>query len=606
MAAFGIFAMCLGVIATLNLGQAVHQKIKLQNTADSAAYTLAAMEARTFNYIAFLNRAQIAHYNTAMAVQSYMTWVGFYVSLFGTASDLLSSLRNAFERGLQFPYPTNIPWVAASAVYAILQAWSRVLDAFKRAAIQLRNAADRIGHEFVEAMAIFNARAVWQSQFARAGLLNTHILTGMQAYIEKLDKDISFKNGKSALLNWLVNSALNSLEYYSAFDKAAGLNPFIFSALQDWPKLAANDYMIKGGGGAGGIGGSLGGAVGGNVGSQVGGAAGGAAGGSQKSSPTDAIKIMTELTNATRTPDFVSNRSSTAMSNATGFVQVFGTKFGSTRMTESGTMRGAMIRAISSEQSYKEGKYLSSHDYILTGTGFGNAGPSLVTWTGTQPLGDAIAAYQRNGKHWRYKGPSSSASNIVYPSRQDVAIAFPPVTPSPGTMETQNHAKWPGFSAYFKFNAKGERTSDYNQPSTWIFLNKSHKDFQTESGSHSDGRAPWYEKFSWSNGSQSASIDTTIGGKRNSYLFEGLNVVSRGMAYYHRPGLWTEHPNFFNPFWRARLAPIGQKLQNLWDKYVSSNITTSSDSAVVQGAVNVLRNAQMDLFTAAITSLVTH
>ena len=78
------------------------------------------------------------------------------------------------------------------------------------------------------------------------------------------------------------------------------------------------------------------------------------------------------------------------------------------------------------------------------------------------------------------------------------------------------------------------------------------------------------------------------------------------MAYYHRPGLWTEHPNFFNPFWRARLAPIGQKLQNLWDKYVSSNITTSSDSAVVQGAVNVLRNAQMDLFTAAITSLVTH
>jgi hypothetical protein len=31
------------------------------------------------------------------------------------------------------------------------------------------------------------------------------------------------------------------------------------------------------------------------------------------------------------------------------------------------------------------------------------------------------------------------------------------------------------------------------------------------------------------------------------------------MTYYHRPGNWAEHPNFFNPFWRAKLAPIGQR-----------------------------------------------
>ena len=102
MAAVGIFAVTLGVLATLNLGQAVHQKIKLQNTADSAAYTLAAMEARTFNYIAFLNRVQIAHYNTAMVVQSYLTWVGFQVSIFGTAAERNEALSQWESLGLGY------------------------------------------------------------------------------------------------------------------------------------------------------------------------------------------------------------------------------------------------------------------------------------------------------------------------------------------------------------------------------------------------------------------------------------------------------------------------------------------------------------------------
>ena len=37
---------------------------------------------------------------------------------------------------------------------------------------------------------------------------------------------------------------------------------------------------------------------------------------------------------------------------------------------------------------------------------------------------------------------------------------------------------------------------------------------------------------------------------------EGQKAVARALAYYHRPGNWQEPPNFFNPFWRARLAPV--------------------------------------------------
>ncbi len=43
----------------------------------------------------------------------------------------------------------------------------------------------------------------------------------------------------------------------------------------------------------------------------------------------------------------------------------------------------------------------------------------------------------------------------------------------------------------------------------------------------------------------------------------GLTVVSRGQVYYHRPGNWTEQPNFFNPYWRPRLASVWQGTDQL-------------------------------------------
>ena len=157
-------------------------------------------------------------------------------------------------------------------------------------------------------------------------------------------------------------------------------------------------------------------------------------------------------------------------------------------------------------------------------------------------------------------------------------------------------------SPYFKFNPVGETERDYGQPSTWIFLNKHHKNFQT-----GGNKKPWHYEFNFRYGSlPQASLDTTIGGERAHFLLEGLNVVSRGMVYYHRPGCWDEHPNFFNPFWRARLAPIGSALQNIFNKYVSSHITTGSDNAAIRYIINFLRNAIADVFFRTVTSVMTH
>ncbi len=573
LAAVGIFCMVLGVLATLNLGTAVHQKIKLQNTADAAAYTLAAMEARTFNYIAFLNRAQIAHYNTAMVVQSYMTWVGFQIAMFATCVDMLNALKGAVETGTKFPYPANLPY---SAVIGIISAMASFASAFRDIAVKLYNIGHDVGHKIVEAMSIFNKATLWQSQLARAALLNVHILTGMQNYIEKHDKQISFKNGKSIVLNLLVNMALNSIEYYNAFDNASGMNPYVYGLVRDIKRVSpSGDYTKhkdKGG--------------------------------------EDAYRLMAELCHATRTPQFVSNRRGGAYGVAI-VTTLIGSKMGQTKFTKDRKISDkAEIKGIGSEGNYPVADTLSSDDFMKSGQGFGAMGPAFVSYTSSgSKLGDAIAAYEDKGEHYKYKG--NGTTGLPSPGKRGM-FAIPPPSGGPKeTMETKsNKAPWPGFAPYFKFKPNKDRTADFGQPSTWIFLNKSHKDFQTKYSSHSK-EVPWYSKWSWKTATADGKLaemklDTTVGGSRNSYLFEGLNVISRGMAYYHRPDNWNEHPNFFNPFWRARLAPVGQKLQNFWDRYVTSKITTKSDSAVIKGMVALLRNAQMDMFTAVITSVITH
>ncbi len=606
LACVGVLVMCFAVLATYNLGHAVNQKIRLQNTADSAAYTLAAMEARTFNYIAFLNRVQVAHYNSAMMMQSFISWVGFHHAMFATACDILISLQGSILLGASWPCPG--PGCVYQALVGGIQGAVQGAKGLKRGLDRLFSEAHKIAHEFVQAMGIFNKDVIWHAQLVRAALMNVNIMSGMQNYIEKNDPDISFKNGKSVLLNVIVNGALNSLEYYNAFDKSSGVNPFAFTVVQHYLKLKKGDTTF---------GGFL---KPKNDNSSLGG------GGNDKATRIDAYRIMTEIAHASRSPRFVFNRRGGAggMAPMAALVMVFVTKMGATKLTSEGRKKNEdRIRAIREDpkpkkdaggkhnSSYVAGEYLSSHDYATAGGGLGYYGAAVVGWGGKAGnLGDAIASYAKETDHYRYQGTDQQGAQGQGYHPGGIMGGFPMVVGRKVKGDTENCDKkahrWPGLAPFFKFNAKKERTSDYGQPSTWIFLNKHHKDFQSKWGSHADGRAPWYAKFTIDHGGKTASLDTTVGGSRNSYLFEGLNVVARGMAYYHRPGNWGETPNFFNPFWRARLAPVGQKLQNFWEKYVSSKISTSSDSAATKAAVNVLRNAQMDLFTSAITSLICH
>ncbi|MBW2736086.1 MAG: hypothetical protein JRH20_27185, partial [Deltaproteobacteria bacterium] len=281
LAAIGIFIMCLGVISTMNIGRAVHKRIKMQNTADSAAYSLAAAEARTFNYIAFLNRAQVAHYNTAMMVQSYVSYVGYVVALMGAAIDTLASLVSCIKTAAT--YCSSIEYYCQFEVMEpIADLWMTGVKAERTKLHKAYERVDSLGHEIVQAMAIFNKDVIFKAQLSRAALMNVQLLSGARAYIERMDSDMTLFSDKSAFLNTVVNAGLNSLEYYKAFDRSAGLNPMVPFVVTDYLALAKNDGWLKPGGGTDGFFGQVSGAA--------------------------AYEVMSELANATRTPNFVFDR----------------------------------------------------------------------------------------------------------------------------------------------------------------------------------------------------------------------------------------------------------------------------------------------------------
>jgi Putative Flp pilus-assembly TadE/G-like len=587
LGALGLLIMALAIIATMNLGQAVHEKIKLQNSADAAAYSLAAMEARAFNFIALTNRVQIVHYNSAMAYQSYLSYAGYCMGMFGTVRDLLEDLSMALQAGCQYPYPVNLPYCALTAYFTLIAKIAAII-------YKIVEIAYKVLHEtaplVVDALGAFNKASIWQMQFIRALQINAHLITGMQDFVKANDPTMTY-SAKNQLYNIVLNGALNSLEFRSAFDRAAGLNPFWLDSLV----LGYSDIQ------------------------------------SYADQETDQNKtahsIMTEISNASRSHENIFDRSMGGFALTSYLVAtVGGSKHGQTKLISKDKTpepEPGVEEMHEGKSNYLQGDTLASDDYLQAGFGMATAGIAWVLLfpNGIAKLGDGIVADTDGGKHYKYDHSSGGAA----PGGQSSVLILPPPQGSIAdsvTKDGDSDHDWQGMSPYFKFSPSSDKNSDFNQPSTWIFLNKHHSAFQSGSGS---GGRPWHYKFTWDNGGShndgkdkdgagvgggkyegAVSLDTTIGGERSHFLLEGLNAISRGMVYYHRPGVWDEPPNFFNPFWRARLAPVGAKLMNVFDRFLGSKIKSNSDSRIMRMVVNLVRNFISDVFLRVITAVMTH
>jgi hypothetical protein len=113
-AVFGLVLM-LCVLSTVHVGRTVYEKMQLQNAADAAAYSQAALEARVLNFTAYTNRAMVVHYASILAATAYLTWAHFLSMAIGPLLRLAG--------GVPFAGPLF------TAVDRVARALVRVLDA---------------------------------------------------------------------------------------------------------------------------------------------------------------------------------------------------------------------------------------------------------------------------------------------------------------------------------------------------------------------------------------------------------------------------------------------------------------------------------------------
>jgi hypothetical protein len=70
-----LLTMALMLMLSFNLTNAIHEKIRLQSHSDAMAYSIAVVEARSFNYFAYTNRAEAAAYVTMCTLHAYMAGI---------------------------------------------------------------------------------------------------------------------------------------------------------------------------------------------------------------------------------------------------------------------------------------------------------------------------------------------------------------------------------------------------------------------------------------------------------------------------------------------------------------------------------------------------
>jgi hypothetical protein len=117
----------LGVILLFNVAQLTTQKMKLQNTADAAAYSGVVLDARDYNFSAYANRAMIANQVTVAQLVGTISW--------------LRNLDNVYRSGTF----TSIPQTFAS-LSALGAMWTTVWNGIRVVAGGANAAATAAGY----------------------------------------------------------------------------------------------------------------------------------------------------------------------------------------------------------------------------------------------------------------------------------------------------------------------------------------------------------------------------------------------------------------------------------------------------------------------------
>ncbi|MGC4116618.1 MAG: hypothetical protein QM765_19015 [Myxococcales bacterium] len=233
-------------------------------------------------------------------------------------------------------------------------------------------------------------------------------------------------------------------------------------------------------------------------------------------------------------------------------------KLGNQKAVGSGNKANNIWHGAPNTSLMSRGAVLASASHVGGGISLaviaGNLDPKVV---GIQA---AMGGSKGKQMHCRYDGRDKYPTGIC----PDYAIT------KATKCEEESQHEFYGMSRYVSFQV--DENYPFGQTSYLALVNKESKEaaFKINGGKGAlgFGENRKIKAESWAgrgSGWDAAQLSNTFegGNPGDKGLIEGLNGWARSQCYYHRPDAWAEPPNLFNPYWKARLAPVGPAFQEL-------------------------------------------
>lgn len=510
LAALLLLVIALAVLGTGQLGRSLHDRIRLQNAADAAAYSLATQEAQAFNFYAFSNRAQISHYVTILQLLSFDAMLLGILSSLGTLAALMKTAGSICGDPVKAIACNMVPVVGQ--VLTTISAAAYVVEGVARTASRLFLLFDT----FVGTVAVPLLVAANLGLFAQQAAFFLGVASRL---------------GGDEALRIARRSAPKAEAWGSFASQASNVARFAGAHMKEAATLLGHRDRTSEG------------------------VADGAAG-----KRNYARRAMSELIHATRHGDWVYDRKlpgdlGALLGDISG-VKALGELFdllpvqlrGHTRLLSGDDLRPTTRATEHTYQKmehpghgsarYPTGDAIGANFYL----DIGGVASRLGLGLDSKHLG-SVTSTRSPDKGW------VCTWDLSY--RKFFAVVLTIYTPRTSCTINRGKHSWWGITPYMVFDATPEdcdsAKNDFCQPDVWVALQQDNPSLfsflEKQSTPTPDGEAPV------------GTLGTSGAGK--------LVAVSRALTYYHRPGTWREPPNFFNPYWRAKLAPVEQGLSRL-------------------------------------------
>jgi hypothetical protein len=557
LAAVSLLILALVATATLQVGFGVHQRIQLQNATDASAYSQAALVARTLNYFAFTNRTQIVHYVCALALQAIPAVWSAIVAMLCMMRDLIGTLLALACLCCEFCLFLEEIMCPLAVALGIAFA---IIDPIAIAAQDLEDPIDKLSY-LVPLFQYLNQYLLFYGMKAIKWLTDASLGIGAAGLFGFTDTNsIGARTAQTTSPNAQLDGILGAA--FQAFNMEA------YATMFD-----TNSESFEGN----------------NV-----------YNGSGSDPHAQAQRVMTEVINATRTGNTspcntpLTDRSIIACL-AGGFLSKILAFLGIQHHGQSKYMNPFDSGTFETTSNYiwttavpysqlSQGVSLDSADYV-----------SIMPLSGIIPgkIMDALKSlglqtYMVTGIQSAASTVNTGGASVPSPTRYhcryngywdiptEVCTDFYITKPEKCSDEGDIH-NWPGLANFMKFNPNSNSAIDFNQSSFFAAwkLAPECASFNTVQGGKCVDLLPfgfggfgsnsndWTDPGTY-NGSAGQMLNGRVGDIQPiSLLGSGLHTLAVAQVYYHRPQWWWEHPNFFNPFWRAKLAPLQDKMKRL-------------------------------------------